>query len=1483
MAGVITDSLGRRWDPRKHPRDRKGRFIRTFHKVRLFNTGGSKPWGVGRVDKINDEGHIDIEVTALARNNPESAEHQVGEKYSASATNLESVNEKASLSDVKAAWNDLLEAVKNLLSFREDDNPDFVDVSTHLAKARRPYYTGGFRTPDWDKPWSSDDIRKQRDARLDAQIEEYLESLRRNGVDPDQFDKNAPDGLPAFQPLLDKQNQEHPLPNGWKEILPQTLDREFESEDGSIHRGLLLTNSTEGSDEPTDAELLEAMENDPDNWRKFDADSFEDMFTDEGRDGEESEEPVADLTPETTPTRQYDKDEFLAELEGFWDDDTLTIEEGENHELLPGYGISRPEGSDQAVVTGPDGTDIVKIPENADQERLSAAADKIFDYQQENAPDSGEEEEAPKAEIPAEEPVRETPPAEALREQIDEKINDLGPWQEDGFSESLNSVLEDIIDLEDLTNDEGQTQTLLDRVIRESDVDDPEDIFQVYEDILVRRAEPELEEERAERNPTDEDPSESVPDDVESESAAGDDLLEEIGPDGETYDHQGWLDRADAIDDLEGRGLVDVEYTYDRYGEVESAKVTPTSSESEEPDRTLSDEERNALEGIYYQIEDNEFGMTRISDEEAQSPVIQRLADLGYIRLTPSANNNGYTYVDITSDGRLAVSSPPVPDDTPEGRTDVDLNTPEAAKDEWKFTSTGLIESIGLTEDEVRENYPDLSRQEAADIADSLSALHRAIQNDEYIDSELELARENIGDNLNRDEAPYTTLRTIFDEGDALYGPSDDDRRQQRLDEIEDELDDIDRERADATSREERDALFERERALREERDQLTPAAEETSEDPIADSLDAYESDPNPETAADAIELIASLIKDEEGNVIGQRLETKEQYKQRYLERERTESQAQWRHDPEEFPVIEEWLLQEGFNPKNPALNKFMVDEKGPYRYFQRGVQAGQKVHVGDTVAVKFKQGKKTGLWVGTVSKFFGDSGNGGKIEIQFRAPDPSDPDPKNPQDPQAWGSPSGKGVGTIDYDNIFSPEGLPEDYTPESGRVLEPEIHAPADLSLRDEIAHFLDSWIGADNQDRFSRLDGNERLVFSNGYYLQAREDGWPLILTLHAPDGSVVDDMIDVPGYQEGTVARINDTESGNPIHKWDSPDKFIKGLEEVIRGDEENPGARPAPEPEAPTPAPTEPETPEPTPVPTPEPTVPEPVTDTVPQPRVPKFGMKLVETSPTPPPDVEPETRNLDDIVPDHGDLGPEPPMPNIDPNASLEEIQETNAALRENLEWHIARKEKEWRDRAEQHNDIFEGGPTLPVGDVADATNHSNRIGQPGHTHNCYNCVVAWALRMKGYDVEAEPNHDLGKGESLDVIMSRWWQGETTIQRHAPINKRSPKAWARDLRARLLADHGPESYGFVSAAHKGQYKKIKGITYWTGHVWVWYIDANGEVHWYEPQTGEEYDGDLVWGGVAPSVPVWTSRVDNLPLPTGEGVVPSGGAPIGGAI
>jgi DNA-binding PadR family transcriptional regulator len=1608
VAGIITDSLGRRWDPNKHPRDRKGRFIRTFHKVRLFNTGGTKPWGVGRVDKINDEGHIDIEVTALARNNPESAEHRVGEKYSAQAANLESVNEKASLTGVKDAWNNLLEEIKKALGFTDSDDQDWYRVATNLANARGSYRTGGLRGPDRQLPKTDLDARAQAIDDDPDKYRVYIASLSGVGVDPYTFDPNAPDGLPALQPLIDKQNETNPAPNGWEEVLPVSLDREFKptgKKQGGKRGVLRLDDDGESG----------YFEEDPDgNFVELDVDSFEDMFTDE--EGTEDEEPKADLSPETPaePTRNYTEDEFLAALEELYDDDETVLEDGEVQELIPGYIIEKPPGSKDSTVTSADGEEIVKIPDTADAERLQAAAAKIHAHQQETSPEDEPEAEAP-VEEPAPEPetpVEEAPAEEepeitgTVQERFDAMSETSRNWLvEQGFTD-FDSVHEDAIP-GPVTGDLLDAGFIEKREDRKDSYRLTEDGQEAFEAELVRRAEPELEEERAERNPTDEDPT---------QSGAGGEEPPEDGPlSWDTLTDKQYAlisgdglhtppdDVSPELEELEDEGLVEIDRHFVGEDHYEGFNVTLTAKGEEERKNLLHEMGATNLLDIA-DLTDEELD-TEIARLEGLDPNRESAND--YTRRTEAARlRQAIERRDGGTPEPEAVPEPgpePTPDeDGPDGDfPQYDLDTPEGREAEWKDVSRAILEDIGLTDEEVKNNFPHVTAAEASNIADATSAIHNAIERGDFIGDDVTGTREILRDDLDRDEDPWVSLKSIIEEGEDLFvAPQS---NESRLDEIEEELGEA-YEQLKSSPAGQRDSIRDKIDNLLEERDGLLPEGGDTRGDwaeldqAISDYQNAPSDEARVEAATEAIDWITTVIRDDDGNLAGLRRETKEAYIDRYRKRDEAESNAKWHHDPEEFPVIEAWLLEDGKNPKNPALNKFMVDEKGPYRYIQRGHQSGQKVHIGDKVAVKFKQGKKTGLWYGTVSGFFGDSGNGGKIEIQFAIP-------KDKNDENGWPSPSGRGKGTIDYDNVFAADGLDPAY--ESGRVLEPEIRAPEGLSIRDQIDHFLDSWIGADNQDRFSRLDGNEKLIFSNGYYLQAREDGDPLILTLHAPDGRIVDEMIDVPGYQEKTVKRVNDTQEGNPTHKFTDSARFIDGVEKIINDDEQNPGQPPAPEPdpepEAPAPPTPEPEAPASAPEgvlsdqqlrelpigavvldengfhwkkrdedlwtdrddesygrtdtteiasfnPTldelpesggvvPAPTAqdgnrPAPVekSPVIQNPASPAHAARLNSvfaglTYFSTPEDIEialhelsviaheaddsdtefmldkiaaaftldraklgeqyariyrgtdpgadkgnsSNVRDIDSVVPDPGNIGPKPDLP---PPATSPLNPQQQSAYKEQIQkwqdWVKKHRAMIWRMKAIENEDIFAPGPTLPVGDPELANSGANVWNPVNHHNNCYNCVTAWILRMKGYDVTANSSDDTNnKGLNNVQILKRWWGMDADdIQRYRGPGRKRRDIWEAEFKQHLLDSAEPGAYGVVSITAKGKDA--------SGHVFIWYIDEDGVVHFYEPQKGYEYGvnspGNTLWEAhLSPSLPVEYFRLDDIPLPTGEGV------------
>jgi hypothetical protein len=52
---------------------------------------------------------------------------------------------------------------------------------------------------------------------------------------------------------------------------------------------------------------------------------------------------------------------------------------------------------------------------------------------------------------------------------------------------------------------------------------------------------------------------------------------------------------------------------------------------------------------------------------------------------------------------------------------------------------------------------------------------------------------------------------------------------------------------------------------------------------------------------------------------------------------------------------------------------------------------------------------------------------------------------------------------------------------------------------------------------------------------------------------------------------------------------------------------------------------------------------------------------------------------------------------------------------------------------------------------------------QPGHTQNCGNCAIAYELRRKGYDVEAQAGKDTYLGDLVDMFDGAKVQSSTTL------------------------------------------------------------------------------------------------------------------------
>ena len=95
---VIIDSLGRRWNPALHPRGKDGKFIRVLSKIRFFLDGMSVPLGTGSIVSIKNKDSIAVKVTGVNKNGKAYGKLKPNDLVHVRASNIESIDEKASLS-----------------------------------------------------------------------------------------------------------------------------------------------------------------------------------------------------------------------------------------------------------------------------------------------------------------------------------------------------------------------------------------------------------------------------------------------------------------------------------------------------------------------------------------------------------------------------------------------------------------------------------------------------------------------------------------------------------------------------------------------------------------------------------------------------------------------------------------------------------------------------------------------------------------------------------------------------------------------------------------------------------------------------------------------------------------------------------------------------------------------------------------------------------------------------------------------------------------------------------------------------------------------------------------------------------------------------------------------------------------------------------------------------------------------------------------
>lgn len=240
-AGVITDSLGRDWDPLKHPRGRDGKFIHTFKRIRAFLSAmDSDPWMTGEVTKINPDGSIRVRIKKTTDPNlvdPSSGQSYVDHEVDITPDLAESINEKAILGqDGKSAPKPSVFSSMNYgdemttwKSFRNRFFPDLgsvslgsVDLDSAVASLRNALNSGQ-DIDEWDAEFKEkkghDFIRDQAKYMVATRVltraetlngddgkdiqhsnDKFRAVLEQLGVDPNIID-DTPDGMSGFDEL----------------------------------------------------------------------------------------------------------------------------------------------------------------------------------------------------------------------------------------------------------------------------------------------------------------------------------------------------------------------------------------------------------------------------------------------------------------------------------------------------------------------------------------------------------------------------------------------------------------------------------------------------------------------------------------------------------------------------------------------------------------------------------------------------------------------------------------------------------------------------------------------------------------------------------------------------------------------------------------------------------------------------------------------------------------------------------------------------------------------------------------------------------------------------------------------------------------------------------------------------------------------------------------------------------------------------------
>lgn len=123
-----------------------------------------------------------------------------------------------------------------------------------------------------------------------------------------------------------------------------------------------------------------------------------------------------------------------------------------------------------------------------------------------------------------------------------------------------------------------------------------------------------------------------------------------------------------------------------------------------------------------------------------------------------------------------------------------------------------------------------------------------------------------------------------------------------------------------------------------------------------------------------------------------------------------------------------------------------------------------------------------------------------------------------------------------------------------------------------------------------------------------------------------------------------------------------------------------------------------------------------------------------------------------------------------------------------------------------------------------------NKTGKKGYVRNCFNCVCAFEMRQRGYDVSASPRSQ----GTTEEEYKKYFKGVKIKSAGALKDpKETRKQWAErcyDSLCQELSSYGPNARGFVSFAWENAV---------SGHTMTWVTNSSGEVYFYDPQDGKK--------------------------------------------